>query len=206
MPEENILVKDAQLDPTSLSVLLQSLQFPFTTTQPSYTPNYNKQVVYFDGTNYYLYIHVNGAWRSQQLGVSFVGGRMYRSSGQTISTDTVTRVEFNASTIDGTGITNDPTNNRFTATAAGTYFIHASVTIVLLDGNFFDLYLKKNNGAYSQTRIRASTNNADLSGQISDLITLAFNDYVEIFVQHNAGVDKGLTAGEGTTYFSIHQV
>lgn len=70
MTKQNILISDSQIDPKSLQVLLQTLQIPYSTSAPSGTPNYNKEVVSLVGGNYFYNIYVNGAWRTQQLGIT----------------------------------------------------------------------------------------------------------------------------------------
>src|ERR1051325_6788637 len=62
-----------QIDPQTLEALTQSIVIRYTEVEPTHTPN--KPVedwIYFDSTDYWLYIWANGAWRSQQLGVTQV--------------------------------------------------------------------------------------------------------------------------------------
>lgn len=54
--------------PSTVVNLLQAVQVPYTTILPTYSPNYNQEVIYRTGSTYFYYVYANGGWRSQQLG------------------------------------------------------------------------------------------------------------------------------------------
>lgn len=56
-----------QLDPLSKVNFQNEASIPYTTTAPSGTPIGRKEAIYFDATNYWLYVYANGAWRRVQL-------------------------------------------------------------------------------------------------------------------------------------------
>src|SRR3990167_322374 len=56
------------LDPQTERLIRRLGHFAYVTTAPTWTPDDNGvPVVYFDGTNYYLYIYANGGWRSVKV-------------------------------------------------------------------------------------------------------------------------------------------
>lgn len=58
------------LNPETSQVLEQFVAIPYTTTLPTDTPKVNGiRRIYFDATNYWLYVYANGGWRSQKLGI-----------------------------------------------------------------------------------------------------------------------------------------
>ena len=74
MAEESFVLSPI-IDPQTDSVLEQRIAIPYTTTQPTFTPRVNGvRRIYNDGTDYWLYVYANGAWRSQKLGIGKFGG------------------------------------------------------------------------------------------------------------------------------------
>lgn len=62
------MIFTTQLDPQDTVILDQKIAIPYTTTIPTFTPSYNGyRIIYFDNSNYFLYIYANGGWRFQQL-------------------------------------------------------------------------------------------------------------------------------------------
>jgi hypothetical protein len=62
-----------QLDPQTTQVLIQEIGIRYTEVEPTHTPNKPVEAwIYFDSSDYWLYVWANGAWRSQQLGVTQV--------------------------------------------------------------------------------------------------------------------------------------
>ena len=60
-----------QVNPQEFQTLIQEIGIRYTEVQPTHTPN--KQVeawMYFNGSNYFLYIWANGGWRIQQIGAA----------------------------------------------------------------------------------------------------------------------------------------
>jgi hypothetical protein len=62
------LTSNPNVDPNVAAVLQQQIAIPYTTTIPTLTPNSNGvRYVYFDGTDYWLYVYANNAWRNTKL-------------------------------------------------------------------------------------------------------------------------------------------
>ena len=56
------------LDPQDDRILEQKIAIPYVTTQPTGTPTSDgTRRIYFDSSNYFLYVYANGAWRSRLL-------------------------------------------------------------------------------------------------------------------------------------------
>ena len=56
------------LNPLFDKVIGSKINIHYTTIIPTYKPNENGvREIYFDSTNYWLYIYANGAWRKVQL-------------------------------------------------------------------------------------------------------------------------------------------
>lgn len=86
------------IDPASSGFLQDFIATPYTTTQPTYTPNKNGyENVYFDSSNYWRYTYANGAWRKLMYdGVfSLVAGTGISLSGSvgTVTISTVTSIK-----------------------------------------------------------------------------------------------------------------
>lgn len=58
------------IDPASEYSFKFRSSIPQVTVQPSGLPGPRKERIWNDGSNYWLYVYVNGAWRSQQLGIT----------------------------------------------------------------------------------------------------------------------------------------
>src|SRR3990167_11363384 len=59
------------LDPGTALVLDQKVAIKYTTTEPTFASKRNgERRVYFDGTNYWLYVYANGAWRNMRFGAT----------------------------------------------------------------------------------------------------------------------------------------
>lgn len=122
---------------------------------------------------------------------------VYRSAALT-SSATPTRVPFDTKTVD-TGNNVDIATNigRFTAPIAGFYQFYAQV-VVTQSGNLYALTSIAKNGAVVATNEQSSTN-TPLNTVVSDLISLAANDYVEVYLQTQNAV--AVAAGSASTYF-----
>lgn len=73
---------EAPLDPQSRQLINDSFRVKQTTVAPSYTGEQGEQIIYYDGTDYFLYVYVDGAWRNTKLGsaVPTGGVTMYAGS------------------------------------------------------------------------------------------------------------------------------
>lgn len=123
--------------------------------------------------------------------------RVYRSAALT-SSATATAVPFDTKVFD-TGSNVDVVTNkgRFTAPIAGFYQFYAQV-VVTQSGNLYALTSIAKNGAVVATDEQSGTN-TPLNTVVSDLISLAANDYVEVYLQTQNAV--AVTTGSASTYF-----
>ena len=121
--------------------------------------------------------------------------RAFSSAGQTISSGTWTKVQFDSESFDALGEYDNVTNYRFTASKAGYYYVTGTIYMGLYAaGNLAELKLVKN-GATDLNIVRngaIESTDAEFSLAISDIISLSANDYLEWFVWQNSGVDGSI--------------
>ena len=133
--------------------------------------------------------------------------RVTKNDAQSIPDSTPTIVEYDDEDFDNLG-EYDVTNHRFTATEAGYYFISASLLSANITwgvGVIWQMRLYKNGVAYSN----GTRNEADITyrqSQISDIVYLVANDFIDIRVYHNQGVDVNTYVGQTYNYFTVHRL
>lgn len=133
--------------------------------------------------------------------------RAYRSSAQSIASGTGVRVQFNAETWDTLGEFDITTTvGRYTATKAGTYQVNTGLAMVVNNGVILQVYIYKNGASVTRSRDWGSADSQEVFTSISDLVELAVNDYIEVFVFQNTGSTQNLSAGSDTTFVSIMKV
>jgi hypothetical protein len=132
--------------------------------------------------------------------------RATRTSNQTLTDATNTKIQFNTEDFDTDSCYDNATNYRFTPTVAGKYLIGTQIRM-LSDGNTLlattNVSFFKNGGEVvsSPTNFR----NNQINGQtyfLSDIMTFnGSSDYVEVYV--NADVDSGgiIAAGGSACHF-----
>ena len=124
------------------------------------------------------------------------------STSQTISTATVTKIQFNTVVLD-TDSCYSTSNYRFTPTQAGKYIFLTTTRIEGTGANANSRILK--NGSLVSFVI--AENSASGQETFNNIIVLDMNgstDYVEAYAEQNAGSDKsvyGDNAGAGSTTF-----
>jgi hypothetical protein len=120
----------------------------------------------------------------------------YRNGAQTVTASTPTKIQFETENFDTNGNYDAATNFRYTAPVAGFYYLNARAEN---NGNgTMLLYLYKNGAELrrGQQAVIAS----GLSGiVVGDLLQLAANDYVEVFVYSD---NTSISGGSNKTYFS----
>lgn len=131
--------------------------------------------------------------------------KVYRSSNQSISSATLTKVTFNATSFD-TNSNWDGTNFRFTPTIAGYYQLNACVLFSFSVGDVAVPYyidIAKNGGAVAHFALENTVANADSSLVVSDVVFLnGSTDYVEVNVVQSSGGARNVIGAIHTTYFS----
>ena len=119
--------------------------------------------------------------------------RAFRSTSQSLSSETWTKVQFDSESFDVLNEYDNVTNYRFTASKAGYYYVTGTIYLRLYTtGNLAELKLMKN-GATDLNIVRngaVESSGAEFSLAISDIISLSANDYLEWFAWQNSGYDR----------------
>lgn len=121
------------------------------------------------------------------------GVRAYRNGDQLNLTDvTYNKVEFNAEVFDKQSEFDSTTNYRFTVTKNGLYKVYSIVYLknVIADKEYgIAIYVNGGLRAMSFYNAPTTLRNNRLSIQISDLLDLSANDYIEIMVRPDCGAN-----------------
>jgi hypothetical protein len=133
----------------------------------------------------------------------------YLNTTQSITNNTLTKVQFNAEDRDPDGWFDSATNYRYTPQLAGTYLFYAAVSFEPATTNTTcQVKLYKNGSAVAELAMVGTSGAQD--NTYSGTFQVAANgstDYFEIFAHHNQGTTKPLY-GDATaqrwTYFGGH--
>ena len=111
----------------------------------------------------------------------------YRSSNQTPSNDTLTKIQFNTEVYDTDNAYDNSTNHRFTPQVAGKYFVYGSCRgdgESATDLDLIEIAIRKNGSTIANQAINYGGNDIDNSTiNINSVIDLnGSTDYVEIWV------------------------
>jgi hypothetical protein len=137
----------------------------------------------------------------------------YRSSTQSLSTNTMTKVEFDTEVFDTAGAYDNSTNYRFTPQTAGKYVVYATVfTGGASSGSSshggFITNIKKNGSDASYNSFYLYNNTTGTDGSKSASIVLDMNgssDYVECFCYSRQNTTS-IVAGAEYTYFGAYKL
>lgn len=128
------------------------------------------------------------------------GFSVHLNSNQTITQNTDTKVQFDTESYDLGGEFDPTTNFRFTATNAGKYlFTFTADLSSLADGKNFLLKIYKN-GAQVNYVVAHSSGASVIVPNMTVILNLAANDYVEFYVHHNDTVSRILNGAVHRTY------
>lgn len=135
--------------------------------------------------------------------------RAYRSTAQTITTGTFTKVQLNSEDYDILGEFDSTTNYRFTKGAGDTATYHIDANVYLdasSGGSLIIIDVRKNNSSILYKQEPMSTVARAICGSTD--IELAANDYVELFVYHDSGANRDVYASGNNafTYMNIRRV
>lgn len=126
------------------------------------------------------------------------------TSAQTITTGTLTKIQFNAEIFDFSSRFDSTTNYRYTPQVKGVYRISALIVVALVgSGKFVDLWLYKNGGLYQYLNNKYSPA-VDTDVQVGGTSLVAMNgstDYLEVWVQHNNGSSRDINNSSLATAF-----
>jgi hypothetical protein len=111
----------------------------------------------------------------------------YRSSNQTPSNDTITKVQFNTEVYDTDSAYDNSTNFRFTPQVAGKYFAYGSVrgdAESATDLDLIEIYIRKNGTTQANQAINYGGNDIDNATiNISAVVDMnGSSDYLELWV------------------------
>jgi len=135
------------------------------------------------------------------------------SADQTISDDTLTKINVNTEVFDTDGCYDNTTNYRFTPTVAGKYYVYWSCSGIASNNNVINsnVFIYFNGSQYNGASIAG---NAVMSGGSSTAIaTIDFNgstDYVEFYLKVDASsgavrADHNFSGGN-TTYAGAYKI
>ena len=174
-------------------------------TQPPKAPGTSLEESIWDGTELLPQFAIVLRNFINNNSVSSVSGRSYIST-QTISTTFNTKVVFDNNDF-ANGITWDGTNFRFTCLTAGKYLVSSVLQWSSPATNFsYTLKLYKNNSVISQSSFIPGNFAGFASNVLSDIVTLAKNDYLEIFVFQASGVNQTINGGTQGSFFAITKI
>jgi hypothetical protein len=127
-----------------------------------------------------------------------------KNDSQSLSANTTTKIQFDDEVFDTASAYDNSTNYRFTVPSgqAGKYFIHACLRIdSAVDTDDFNIYIYKNGSQIGRKNI--SHFNYE-SNDISQLLELSENDYIEIYARVTASV--GTEAGATVNFFYGYKI
>ena len=131
----------------------------------------------------------------------------YLGTNQTgVVTSTWTKVELNTEQFDGLGEFDSTTNYRFVANTAGYYHVCGTIGFEGMGDNdsiATGIYVDGLRVAHVTTKLGGGSS----PGQnLSKLVYLAANSYVELWGRHTLGVNAQFDAGIAETYLTIHRL
>lgn len=136
-----------------------------------------------------------------------IAGRSHKSSNQSINDVSSTKVVWEANDY-ANGITWDSGNNQFTVVTAGYYFISASVLFAnTVDGSLYGIRIFLNGSEITFHQAQSGNAGGTISTMIFDTQSLAVGDHITIYVFHNSGAARDLSAGSvSNCYFNVAKI
>jgi hypothetical protein len=129
------------------------------------------------------------------------------TTGQSITSPTVTKVQFNQKDFDVQGEFDATTNFQFTATADGKYLVASNVFMNgATAGDVASIFIYLNGASYSQGSYIVPTGGG-VEMSLTDILNLSANATVDIRVQdpsHNSNIVQG--AGPSLSWLAITKV
>jgi hypothetical protein len=148
-------------------------------------------------------IYANGIVNSPT--VSNPMGSAYLGSAQNINTGEVTKVNLDTLRV-GQNITFDDSNKRFIITTSGKYKITGQVNwAAAVDQKYYTCKIYVNNASVKEAFCTGSGTVGQTSIVTIDKL-LAVNDYIELFVYHNAATTQGIDTGVLYTSLEVEKV
>ena len=148
------------------------------------------------------------AWIAKPSGGYTEGARVYRNANQIIPTGEWTAVIFTSEDYDTDDIFENVTNpTRLTCKTAGKYQICGNPMIPLEDQVRLDSRIRLNGSSDIDYGRFAGSGHTRVVAKVNTQYVLAVNDYVELHVYHDAGVNETLEYGAGRyPYFMMQRI
>ncbi len=140
--------------------------------------------------------------------------RATRTSNQSISTATETKVQFDTEVFDTDSCYDNSTNYRFTPTVSGKYLVTTKVTFGIIAAGVNQQVQIRKNGTTVDVFTRAAGGNVTETVQVTCLVDMnGSSDYLEVYCYHengsnvNIGVASSATSDQaGTTFESFRLI
>ena len=127
------------------------------------------------------------------------------TADQSIPQTTATKVTFNDEKLDTLGEFDPATNYRFTATKAGNYKIHASLTWTTAgNGERIIIFIYKGGSEIRRTEVLPGAAGS-CNTSVSANVIMAVGNYIEIYVWHT-GAASNLQGGYGSSWLDISRI
>ena len=137
----------------------------------------------------------------------------YLGSDQSVSHNTVTKVQINTEVFDTDSCYDNSTNYRFTPTVAGKYYVYGSIasyTGQINDNLWLGTNIYKNGSAYRETKFNMNNNYGEwLPGYIYAIIDMnGSTDYLELWGLSYAADSSGnvFQANTKGTFFGAYKL
>ena len=214
LPTSSDLVTDL---PADFDVALQGVDTRLKALQPgttlgdlaysSATANTNTRLAIGSTGNVLTVAGGVPTWAAPASGSTFSGCSVYKSSSQTLASNTATVITFNTELFDVDGYHDNSTNNsRMTIPAgkAGYFFLYAKFRLDAGGSTGgHTLRLLKNGTAISEFISMSPASIAVTGGQISQVAAGAVNDYFEIDVRQLTTGNQDMPGGAENAQFMI---
>jgi hypothetical protein len=146
------------------------------------------------------------SWATPAGGSSFAGVSAYKSANTAISNNTFTAITFNLENFDTNTYHDNSTNtSRITIPAgkAGYYSVSTTTSFAANSTGQRQVVLYKNGSLFaSLSTLQATTSGADFRMLSTYVISLAVNDYIELFAYQASGAGLDIAGGQTETTFS----
>jgi len=128
--------------------------------------------------------------------------RAYLNANQSVPTDTWTKINLNKEDFD-TLNEFDTTNHKFVASTAGYYVVNGNVGFATaVADKVIYVGIRKNNSEEAIVSYQTSCTNT-IYGNVSAIIYLAVNDYLDLWVYHEFGTNYNVNGNRAVTYLSV---
>ena len=130
------------------------------------------------------------------------------SASQSISDNTITKIEFNTEDFDTDNTYDNSTNYRFTPNVSGKYFVYARGRGQVGNNTqlkTFEMYVYKNGAVYSRKGVLFDTNyERYASHTLTNVIDMnGTTDYIEIYGRVDANDDAGTEIIGGSDRYTL---